>query len=245
MREPKEYVDEIESAAVLPEGEGERFNGYAVIGLPFDSGHVLALRRFPASSIGPGYTSVWHRDAEGKWTFYQDAPPELACSRYFGNEIDETVRQPISVGWNGPRSFTVSSVGERSVEWSVAVRETLAARAMNAAGGVMPRSWWKRRSVLSLMGAAARAGLGTGSLRLTGRMPNGQVYVANPTLVWLVGDSRAVVGGRDLGVPRPLPVQARLGDFLIPQRGVFAVASAYLERFDPARHLAATSRLAT
>ena len=71
----------------MPEGEGERFFGYAVIGLPFDSGHVLSLRRFPASSIGPGYTSVWHRDPEGRWTFYQDALPELACSRYFGVEI--------------------------------------------------------------------------------------------------------------------------------------------------------------
>jgi hypothetical protein len=58
MREPKDIVDEIEAGAALPEGEDERFFGYAVIGLPFDSGHVLALRRFPASSIGPAYTSV-------------------------------------------------------------------------------------------------------------------------------------------------------------------------------------------
>jgi hypothetical protein len=58
MREPKEIVDEIEAAAVLSDGEEERFFGFVVIGLPFDSGHILALRRFPASSIGPGYTSV-------------------------------------------------------------------------------------------------------------------------------------------------------------------------------------------
>lgn len=32
-----------------------RFSGYAVIGLTFSSGHVLALRRFAASSVGAAY----------------------------------------------------------------------------------------------------------------------------------------------------------------------------------------------
>ena len=54
----------------LPDGPGDRFSGYAIIGLPFQSGHVLALRRFPTSSIGPGYTAVWHRNPSGRWTFY-------------------------------------------------------------------------------------------------------------------------------------------------------------------------------
>ena len=43
-------------------GQEERFSGYGVMGLPFRSGHVLALRRFPVTSVGPGYTSVWWRD---------------------------------------------------------------------------------------------------------------------------------------------------------------------------------------
>ena len=47
-------------SVVLPSGGEERFAGYGVMGLPFASGHVLAMRRFPASSIGPGYSSVWH-----------------------------------------------------------------------------------------------------------------------------------------------------------------------------------------
>jgi hypothetical protein len=58
MREPAEYAGEIERDATLPAGSGERFSGYGVMGLPFRSGHILALRRFPASSIGPGYRSV-------------------------------------------------------------------------------------------------------------------------------------------------------------------------------------------
>ena len=51
--QPREIVLNIEESAAVPACKGDRFAGYAVIGLPFRSGHVLALRRFPASSVGP------------------------------------------------------------------------------------------------------------------------------------------------------------------------------------------------
>ena len=92
------------------------------------------------------------------------------------------------------------------------------------------------------MGAAARLGLGTGALRLVGHTPNGQAYTANPRRVWLVTGSRAVVDGRELGGIGPLQRQGRLGDFLIPQRGVFATISAFLESFDASRHLWAMTK---
>ncbi len=72
---PRSQIERLESAPQLPDGADERFSGYGVMGLPFRSGHVLALRRFPASSIGPGYTSVWHRDPDGAWTFFATASP--------------------------------------------------------------------------------------------------------------------------------------------------------------------------
>jgi hypothetical protein len=53
----------------LPDGQDERFNGYGVMGVPFVSGDLLALRRFPNTSIGDGYTSVWHRRPDGRWLF--------------------------------------------------------------------------------------------------------------------------------------------------------------------------------
>jgi hypothetical protein len=46
-------ASEIEWAPELPSGGEERFTGFGVMGIPFASGHVLALRRFAASSIGP------------------------------------------------------------------------------------------------------------------------------------------------------------------------------------------------
>jgi hypothetical protein len=67
---------EVERHPELPSGGEERFAGFGVMGLPFDSGHVLALRRFPASSIGPAYTAVWHRDPAGRWAFWQDQPDD-------------------------------------------------------------------------------------------------------------------------------------------------------------------------
>ena len=51
------------------------------MGLPFRSGHILGLRRFPASSVGPGYRTVWHRAPSGRGTVYQDQPAQLACIR--------------------------------------------------------------------------------------------------------------------------------------------------------------------
>jgi len=62
----RELIRSVEESVSLPAGQGDRFAGYAVIGLPFQSGHVLAMRRFTASSIGSGYPSVWHRSPEGK-----------------------------------------------------------------------------------------------------------------------------------------------------------------------------------
>ena len=66
-------------------------------------------------------------------------------------------------------------------------------------------------------------------------------------MIWSVADSTAVVNGVDLGQPGPLPEQARLGDFWLPQRGIFSVGETSLEDFDPSRHKAArpAPRLAT
>jgi hypothetical protein len=63
---PHVQAAETERHAELPTGAGKGFTGYGVMSLPFASGHVLALRRFPASYIGPAYTSVWHRDPAGR-----------------------------------------------------------------------------------------------------------------------------------------------------------------------------------
>ncbi len=65
-----------------------------------------------------------------------------------------------------------------------------------------------------------------GRVRLTGRAPNGQRFVANPLTTWLATRSSATIGGVDLGEMGPAPTQARLEDFAIPPRGLFVVGRA-------------------
>ncbi len=227
--QPRDIISRIEGHARIPDGAGERFAGYAVIGLPFQSGHILALRRFPASSLGPGYTSVWHRDPEGHWTFYSTVAPEQSCSRYFSNELEGSVTSEIQIEWDGPESFHLEVRGARPLTWALTLHQPPAARLMNAAARLVPDAWWKKRVMLDAMAIAGRCLLGVGRMNLTGRTPNGQGFIANPQQVWLVKSSRAVVDGVDVGPPGALAQQARLNEFVIPQRGVFAVARAFLE----------------
>jgi hypothetical protein len=77
------------------------------------------------------------------------------------------------------------------------------------------------------MSRAAGLALRAGRLRLTGRAPNGQRFVANPLHIWVARASSARVEGADLGAMGPAPEQAQLRDFAIPQRGVFVVGRAF------------------
>jgi hypothetical protein len=238
--DPQSLVDQFESAPSLPSGSNERFNGYGVMGLPFKSGHVLALRRFPASSVGHGYTSVWHRNPDGDWVFYADVPPRQACARFFGAIAAEAIETEIAITWTAPFRLQIAMPAVQ-FEWEVDVRSTLPTRFMNAAGRLLPDFAWRNPAVLAAMSALAGPLLGVGRVGLRGSVPNGQRFIANPRTLWAVSDSRAVLAGRDLGPPGPVQPQAHLGDFWIPQRGMVAIGQAYFEPFDAARHSPYTS----
>jgi hypothetical protein len=225
VREPSEIVEDLERRPELPPGSEERFFGYGVMGLPFRSGHLLGLRRFPASSIGPGYRSVWHRDPHGRWTFYQDQPAALACTRYFGSAVDEVREGPIRIDWTGPRGFEVHA-GDGELEWTVAIGSTRVTRLFNRVGSVLPARAWRSRPVLDVMSRVAGPALRAGRVRLTGAAPNGQRFVANPLIMWVATGSSATVRGIELGEMGPAPEQGQLRDFTIPQRGVFVVGRA-------------------
>lgn len=236
MLEPRSLAARTEADPSLPEGTEERFAGYGVMGLPFRSGHILGLRRFAASSIGSGYTSVWHRTPTGEWTFYQDVPADRACPRYFGPQLRRALQRTIEVRWMDPDAFTVSVDAGRAVRWEVKLAAPMTIRAMNAMAHAMPEAWWHSHAVLRAMGWMARGLLRTGRLGLAGRAPSGQAFVANPLAAWTIPLSQARVEGVDLGEPGPLPEQAHLGDFWIPQRGLFVIGRAFFEPLDPARH---------
>ena len=86
------------------------------------------MRRFSASSLGEAYTSVWHRDPRGRWTFYLDVAPELACPRYFGSAISEAVVGEIGIEWLGPRELTVTIKDAPGLDWRLSRRRWQRAR---------------------------------------------------------------------------------------------------------------------
>jgi hypothetical protein len=196
---PLRTIETLEHDAPLPEGPGDRFSGYAIMALSFKSGHVLALRRFAASTIGPAYSSVWHRDPSHRWTFYATLPPDLSCARYFGGEVHRNILGPIEITWDDATRFRV--VVNAGVEWQVTVGTSLRRGAMNLAG-------------------------------LT---PNGHRFSINCRHLRLIKSSHAVVKGVNLGRVGPSADQSALGDLLLPQRGLFAIARARFEQ--PSRSL--------
>ena len=216
----------IESAPELPSGGEERFTGFGVMGIPFTSGHVLALRRFTASSIGPAYTSVWHRDPAGRWTFWQDQTADQACSRYFGAAVTETRRCAIELDWSAETTLHVA-VAELDFAWTVTMLTSPVTRALNAVGSLLPDKAWRAEPVLAVMGLVAGTALRAGRVAMTGRTPNGQRFVANPSRIWLVADSSARLGNDNFGPPGSLGEQAHLADFWIPQRGMFAIGRTF------------------
>ncbi len=217
----------------LPDGPGERFALHGIMGLAFAGGHYLALRYVVASSIGPGYRSVWHRDPAGRWSMFTTTEPELSCPRYFGSTVAHVEQVPrIDVSWGDLYSFVVRI--ESRLTWRVRLGATFSTRMVSRLGRAMPPSAWRNQALLATVGPAAGPTLHTGRIRLSGTTINGQHFRAAPVRIWRVADSSAVFDGTDLGRPGPLDDQTRLGDFWLPQRGIFVVGSA---TFHPHTHL--------
>ena len=173
MKAPAQYAQAREDQPVLPKGGCERVSGYGVMGLPFASGHILGLRRWTASSVGDQFASIWHRDPTGRWTFYESVPCLVACSRYFGKDVERFVEGPIELDWEAPARLRVRTA-DAAVDWTVEIGATARTRLMSAAGSVLPMAPWRSGPVLGVMGAMAGRMLGVGKVQLS--------HVERPTL---------------------------------------------------------------
>jgi len=243
MASARDSVLAAEKQARLLPGVNERFSGWGVMGLPFLSGDVLAVRRFPASSIGTGYTSVWHRNPEREWTFYADIPPESACPRFFGNAVATAVLCLVSAEWTGENELHVE-VPEAGLSCDIAVGATFASRAMNLVSAGFPEWAWRSPRMLGLTAKMAGPILGAGKLSMAGVAPNRQTFIANPRRIWIVKSAALVADGRRVDQPGPVTPQAQLGDFRIPQRGLLAIGNTAFDSLDSARHSTTVSNSA-
>ncbi|MDQ4213112.1 hypothetical protein [Microbacterium capsulatum] len=220
MGTPREWARLRESEPEQRDDEDLWATGYGVMGVPFGSGHVLALRRWTASSAGIPFTSIWHRTPDGRWRFYESTDSTVACSRWFATSSDTPIPAQIDIAWLDDWTLQVRSV---EVDWTVRLAATPVTRAMSVVAGNLPDRMWHSRATLTAMQTMATAAMGVGTVGLLGRTPSGGEFDASPQRVWRVADSHALIDGADAGVPHPLPVQAAVGDFAIPQRGIFAI----------------------
>ena len=238
MAEPATLAQQTERWTVARESGRDELRGYAVISLPFTSGHVLCLRCWPASSFGPGYQSVWHRAPDGAWTVYHSVAPELSCPRFVGAAISHAVQTPIEVEWTGPRRLQVR-VEEAQLVWEIELGATPVTRTMNAVMSLLPAAFFRSNAVLSLMSAMSTVMFSAGRFAMRGTFPNHQWFQVAPRKVWMVVASAASFGERDLGPIGPLAAQPSVGDVPLPQRGVFMVGGVDTEAYAPSRHLPA------
>jgi hypothetical protein len=221
---PQEVAERQVADPQLPPGDAERFVAQGVFGLPFSSGHYLALRVMSQTSIGPGYRALWHRDPAGDWTILTTTDPDLSCPRYFGAACTHIERvDAIDVAWESPTTLRVALA--HRLDWTVEVGPRLATRAMSAMGSAMPAQWWHSEPLLGAMGPMATGMLGSGRIRMHGTTPNGPHFRTAPQRIWMVTDTRATLGGQSLGLPAPLGEQTHLADFWLPQRGIFFVGT--------------------
>jgi hypothetical protein len=237
LHTPADAASAVLHNPALPPGDDERFAGFGVLGLPFASGHYLALRCIPTSTFAPSYRSVWHRDPAGVWTFYATSPGELSCSRYFSSATPrDAVQCDIDVAWVTPWSLFVGIAG--LLEWQLDLGTSAFTRMMSGIAPRLPERTWASRLALGALGRVAGPMMGAGRVRLSGRAPNGQRFMIAPKRFWAVTHSRAVWRAGDLGPVARLRPQARLADFWAPQRGFFVTGGGRLENFDPSRHRA-------
>lgn len=228
---PREHAARSEAHPRLPDGTEERVSGYGVMGVPFASGHVLGLRRWTASSVGEPFTSIWHRNPTGTWRFLEtmvsERGCEVACSRWFGSSQTESIGTRITLDWTSPAELRVTTA-DGEVDWRLTFDSTPVTQLMTAMGTVMPARAWKSEKLLRVMGTMATKLLGQGQLGLVGSTPMGYRFIANPYRLWRVDSSTASIDGVDVGPLAPLANQSRVGDFWIPQRGIFAMGRVFM-----------------
>ncbi len=206
----------------------EYVRGWGVFGLPFDSGHFLALRVFPDNDFAP-YRTVWHRDPGGAWSIFADAPRlDIACPRYYGPACAVTAHAQIDVQWTGPMSLRVT-MDAPALEWTVDASDTRLLRVMNSMSRQLPLWTWKPNALLRAREFMANRLLGMGTLKLRGVMPSGHVGTLMPQRMYFIESSSATLAGEDLGRPAHLAVPVDIGGIPLPSRGVLAIGQAAWE----------------
>jgi hypothetical protein len=208
---PQAFLARLSAARQRPgSGSFDHMQGMAVLGVTFETGHVLALRHVEHTSTGPGFTAVCMREPGGDWRFFSTNPPASSCARYMLPEVADQV--PIDIRWVDDCTLHVS-IRDISLRWFVRFEET---RTLSAVVSRLPKAFLRSAAGSAVAAAVARSFLRPGNLRLHGELPNGQRFRGLPAQIWRVSHSTARVSSFDFGHVVRTEKQARFGDFWVP-----------------------------
>lgn len=213
----------------------EHVHGFGIYALPFDSGHVLALRVFPENDFAP-YTTVWHRTPDVRWSIYVDGPRhDTACPRYYGNATDHVQSANITLSWVRPMELQVQ-MDDPELLLTVRMDAPLPATILNAIGARFPFSLWRVPGVASLFAQVADTVFSIGDVTLIGTTPNGQRAVLIPRQMYPIESAVATLDGDDLGEPITSKTNPIMGNIAFPARPMLAIGEAYFEILDQSEY---------
>ncbi|MGE0600913.1 MAG: hypothetical protein AB7J35_16660 [Dehalococcoidia bacterium] len=205
----------------------ESFDGFAILGVSFRSGHTLAFRSFAHSSVGPAFSSVWMREPGGDWRIFSTAPAGVSDADYWRPALFDQVE--IHEEWLDPWTLRVAIPAIR-MEWTTEFAESRLSNFVSAVISRMPAFFVRSAPGSGLISRVAGRVLNSGKLRLRGIAPNGQRFMARPGAVWHVQGSEAQIGDFHLGDPVTPRSQHRLADFWIPVRPIAMAGSLEFRR---------------
>ena len=206
----------------------ETVRGFAVMSLPFASGHVLAARFIPQSDFGP-YMTLWVRRPDGDWSLHVDGPLlEVACPRYWGPAAVESTFADIELTWPDPNTARMT-VDKPALDWTLSMSEGPLLGMLNRINAALPLGSWRPQSLVGAREWLAEHVLGIGDVDLSGRLPGGMHANLMPTRIYWINDSTATLDGADLGAPVSLERSPQFGEFSLPAAPLFAVGEAHVE----------------
>lgn len=220
----------------------EHGRGYAVLSLPFASGHILGLRVMPENDFAP-YVSVWHRTPEEDWAIYVDGPAlETACPRYWKPATRTVAFATIDVAWTGPTDLRVT-MDDPALEWTLSMTAPPLQRALNAVDGALPLWTWRPASLRRVREWVARRYLGYGDIRLSFTTASGHDTVLLARENYRIAGASASLDGASLGEPVVLDANPTIGGVRLPTAPSFVLGEAHAAIRDPAEYRRTRSRV--
>ena len=219
----------------------EHYRGYAVLALPFSSGHLLGLRVFPENDFAP-YKSIWHRTPEGDWSIYNDGPSlRTTCPRWWGPALEHAELASFQLTWTGPNRLRVE-MEEPALAWTMSMTAPPLLRVLNAVTAALPLWTWKPALQQRIAEWMAKWLLGLGDVPFSFVTPSQQSAILVPERQFFIDSSQATWQGRDLGEPVELDENPTIGQVRLPTRPTFVIGQAHaripdLEEYREAREL--------